>query len=266
MEKTSVSGLTLFFDPRQEDAAELIRNACGQSVRLIQERWGLAVPQDCRVYVMTSWLHFTFHAPPWPWKIWSGLTLPLWAWRAQRIWRYAGGWTQRYGRRRAVGVKPPWLLAMGDWSLGERLFEPEADITQKVRQVTCHELVHAFTAHLRLPVWLREGLAMVTVDYLAGKATVRADTLGMLEGSPGGGQRKRPKPDWEALIGETARGYWTTRYIAETKPEHLRSLLRERHKQRELEEELAQAYGLEAGEFWRIQEKVMSRFGPGETG
>jgi hypothetical protein len=155
---------------------------------------------------------------------------------------------------------------MGDWSLGERLFEPEEDIKQKVRQVTCHELVHAFTAHLRLPIWLREGLAMVTVDHLVGKATVRSDTLGMLEGSPGEGQRKHRTTDWEALVRETVRGYWVTRYIAETKPEHLKSLLRERYKHRELEGELAQAYGLEADEFWRIQEKVMAHFGPGETG
>jgi hypothetical protein len=155
---------------------------------------------------------------------------------------------------------------MGDWSLGERFFEPEEDINQKVQQVTCHELVHAFTAHLRLPVWLREGLAIVTVDHLVGKATVRAETVAMLEESPDEGHGRHRKPDWEALVTETVRGYWTTRYIAETKPQQLKRLLRERHKHRELERELARAYGLEGDEFWRIQEKVMARFGPGGAG
>jgi hypothetical protein len=250
----------LFFDPLEQEAAELIEQACDQSVRLIQESWGLEVPGDCRVYVMTSWLHFAFHAPPWPWKVLSAITLPLWGFRTRRMWKYAGGWVQRYGERRAVGIKPPRLVEAGDWSLGERIFEHVEDINQKVRQVTCHELVHAFTAHLRLPVWLYEGLAMVTVDRLAGKTTVRTETLGMLERSLGLDRKKQRRLDAEALLEEYVRGYWLTRYVAETQSHLLKGLLRERHKHPELERELARAYRLEAEKLWHLEAEVVAHF------
>jgi len=45
----------------------------------------------------------------------------------------------------------------------------------KVQQIACHELVHAFTSHLRLPVWLHEGLAMVTVDRLLQNQSIQGE-------------------------------------------------------------------------------------------
>ena len=85
MEAKSIDGLTLFFDVEQREAAELIGRACEQATQLIQAHWGLDTPVDCRVYVMTSWLRFVLHAPPWPWRILVGITLPL---RSLRISSY----------------------------------------------------------------------------------------------------------------------------------------------------------------------------------
>ena len=106
MESSQVAGLTLFFEADEQEAAELIGQSCAQSVDLIQQLWGLGTPKDCRVYVMTSWLHFMFHSAPWRWRPFVAIFFPLWAPRARKLWRYAGGWAQRYGNRRAVGVKP----------------------------------------------------------------------------------------------------------------------------------------------------------------
>ena len=111
METRSVQGLGLFYDVEESEAAELIGQACAQTVQLIHEYWGLETPEDLRVYVMTSWLHFLFHSPPWPWRILVGAALPFLYFRIHRMWPYVGGWEQRYGQRRAVGVKPPWLMA-----------------------------------------------------------------------------------------------------------------------------------------------------------
>ena len=94
METLKINGLVLFFDASEQDAAKLIGAACEKSVQIIHERWGLDIPEDCRVYVMTSWLRFLFHAPPWPYRILVAATLPLWYFRARKLWALAGGWHQ----------------------------------------------------------------------------------------------------------------------------------------------------------------------------
>jgi hypothetical protein len=266
MQRISVGGLTLWFGAQDLDSVELVRQACAKTERLLHEHWGLDTLEDCRVTIMTSWLGFMFRSAPWPWRLLLGVTLPLWALRAWRIWPIAGGWEQRFGRRRAVGVKPPRLLQRADRRIGERFFVERDNVDEKVQSITCHELTHAFTSHLDLPTWLREGLAMVTVDKFFQEPTVRDDTLEMLElpsetGDLGGRQRLRVG-DEGALLEVYARGYWLTRYIEETQPGRLRDLLAERCPHSELERRIAAAYGKRRATFWdEIDEVLVSYFG-----
>lgn len=265
MESVPVSGLTLFFEAEERDGAESVRQACEKSVRLIHRSWGLETPGDCRVYIMTSWLRAPFQSAPWPWKVLLVLLLPFWAPRARKVWPYAGGWEQQYGDRRTVGVKPTRLITLGDSSIGDRIFVPEEDVTAKVQGVTCHELVHAFSSHLGLPAWLKEGLAMVTVDRFFERATVRHETLEALERSSPetstGGREKLPVGDQDALVYQYVRGYWLTRYLEETRPGLLKGLLSRRYSRDELEGEVATAYGKEREEFWdEIDREIVSHF------
>lgn len=264
MERMSINGLTLFFDAEERDAAELIRQACEKSVRLIHENWGLDTPQDCRVYVMTSWLRFVFHSAPWPRKILLAAFMPLWAFRARKVWPYAGGWERSYGQRRAVGVKPPHLIQLGDRSIGDRIFVKQ-DVDEKVQSITCHELVHAFISHLKLPTWMKEGLAMVTVDRYFEKPTVRKETLEVFEHwshktSPGGNEALRIG-DRDTIMYQYVRGYWLTRYIEDTRPGLLKGLLTRLDHHNELESKIATAYGKKHEEFWgRVDRILVSHF------
>jgi len=264
METRPIKGLTLFFDAKEQQAAELVGDACDQSVVLISELWGLEVPVDCRVYVMTSWQSFLFRSTPWSWRIWLGATLPLRYARLQKLWAMAGGWTQFYGKRRTVGVKPPRLLQTVDNRFRERIFAPR-QVEEWVQHNTCHELVHAFTGHLRLPTWLHEGLAMVTVDRLAGRPTVRAETLEALA-RPATGSRPEEgygqrSIDREGLIYLAVRGYWVTRYLDETQPALLRRRLGRRLPHDVLESTLAAELGMDQKPFWsRIDAMVVSHF------
>ena len=265
MKSMSVDSLTLFFDPDEQDAAQLIAQACRKSVQLIHTLWGLDPLQDCRVYVMTSWSHFALHAAPWHWRVLMGLTAPFWYFRASKMWNYAGGFAQQYGKRRAIGVKPPRLLELSDRSIGDLIFIRGLDVRQQVQHITCHELVHAFAGHLRLPMWLNEGLAMVTVDRYAGRATVKPETIEALDRSSQstspGRYRKLRAGDRDALVYHCVRGYWLTRYIEDTQPELLHDLLSQRYRHRELEHKVATAYGMGYEEFWRsIDGVLVSRF------
>jgi hypothetical protein len=264
METRSIGSLTLYFDAEEKAAAELIGNACERSVELIGELWGLKTPAECRVYVMTSWPLFLFHSAPWPWRIYLAITLPLRYARIQKVWEMAGGWAQRYGQRRVIGIKPPRLLREVDAGLRERVFV-RREVDEWVQHNTCHELVHACSDHLGLPTWLHEGLAMVTVDRFAGKPTVKADTLEALtRQSPG----TRPQEgyggtgvDPDRLLYLAARGYWITRYLTEARPALLRGLLEQRQSHEVLEGTLTAELGMSRDEFWgRIDGIVLAHF------
>jgi hypothetical protein len=268
LESTSIDRLTLYYDPAEQEAAKLIGQACADSVRLIGESWGLDMPADCRVYVMTSWPQFLFHSAPWHWRILLGLSVPLWYGKVNRLWKLAGGWQQQYGRRRAVGVKPPRIRQLADTSIGKRIFIQEDDADKKVRRTTCHELTHAYTAHLRLPMWLNEGIAMVTVDRLAGQPTVQPETVHVLkaasQGAASQGYRQVLRSDADTMVYQVVRGYWLTRYIEDTRPDLLRGLLQQRQPQKVLESKVAAAYEMEMEGFWSgIDSIVASHFGEG---
>jgi len=266
MQTKSVGGLRVIYRADDTEAAAIVEDACLRSIRVISDTWGVPLPGDCRVYVMTSWMRFMFDSAPWPWRLLMVITLPLWFSRTRSLWRYAGGWTQRFGRRTAVGVKPPRLMSTADKSIGERIFIREDDVTKKVRHVTCHELTHAFMAHLRLPSWLNEGLAMVTVDRFFGKPTVRQETLATLGPRSSAG---RPQDsarvnlaDKDTIIRHYVRGYWIARYLAETDLEFIRNLLRMRVSRRELESRIAAKLGVSPKALWtEVDAIVLSHFG-----
>jgi hypothetical protein len=270
METRSIGNLTLHFDAGEEAAAELIGSACERSLDLIRDLWGLEAPEGCRVYVMTSWPRTLFHAAPWPWRIYLAITLPLRYARIQKVWGMAGGWAQRYGQRRVIGIKPPRLLQEVDAGLRERIFVRREE-DEWVQHNACHELVHACSDHLGLPTWLHEGLAMVTVDRFAGRPTVKAETLAALANGPG---ETRPwgrvgvlSADPDALMALAVRGYWITRYLAEVEPGLLKGQLARPQSHEALEGALAAGLGMSGEELRdQIDGLVASHFKGVENG
>jgi hypothetical protein len=264
MESRSIRNLALYFDAEEEVAAELIGDACERSLDLIRDLWGLEAPEDCQVYVMTSWRNFLFASAPLPWRIYLAVTLPLRYGRIQKLWGVAGGWAQRYGQRRVIGIKPPPLLRVVDAGIRKRVFV-RRETDEWVQHNTCHELVHACSDHLRLPAWLHEGLAMVTVDCLAGKPTVKAETLGILADRSHG---TRPQEGYRGLSSDpdsllylAVRGYWITRYLAKKQPVLLRAQLVRRQAVEALEGALAIGMGTDLEGFWsQIDHTVVSQF------
>jgi hypothetical protein len=264
METRAISGITLLFDQSEQDTADLIAGTCAKAVQLIDESWGLKTPADCRIYVMTSWLRFVFHSAPWHWRILLGVLFPLWSLRAKRMWSYAGGWTQRFGRRVVIGVKPPRLLELADRSIGDRIFIQETDAEEKMQHITCHEMTHAFSSHLKLPMWLNEGIAMVTVDRLLEKPTIKQDTLEIIRAWPQKTKsptyREMSRAGGEEIAYQTTRGYWITRYLEEGHPGLLRRTFSGSHSQvgASLEHAVISELGMQPESFWREIDDVIT--------
>jgi hypothetical protein len=269
MDTLSIRNLRLYYQPGEEESADLIADACEKTLDLIHDLWGLKAPDQCRVYVMTSWPRFLFHAAPWHWRIYLALTLPLRFSRIWKLWNIAGGWALRYGPRHAIGIKPARLLEEINPSLRNRVFIRRT-AEDWVRHNTCHELVHASSDHLRLPTWLHEGLAMVTVDCLAGRPTVKPETLDTLEKQAGNVRLQKGTRGLTSSVDEliymAVRGYWITRYLFETESALLREQLTHPQSRSALENELAAGLQIPQGEFMeQIDRRVISHFPAGSS-
>ncbi len=254
--------LRINFEPQDESTAQVIGGACDEVLILARDCWGLAHPLSCQFYVMTSWRGFIFQSAPPFWKLGLAVYYPLWSRRASRMWPYSAGWTQHFGRRIAIGIKPPRLLEISDKSVGALLFVEEKDSVTKIRHLTCHELIHAASAHLHLPAWLNEGLATLSVDRFLGKPTIRDDSLGLLV-------RMQPKarpPSYRAMArlqGATlayhaVRGYWIVSLLEETHPGFLRRLLEARRSAYQIEVQVAECLGIERAKFWQEIDSVVT--------
>ena len=265
MKSRTAAGVTVVINPDEQETVDLIGGACAKAIQLSQELWGLGSPEDCRIYVMTSWLGFVFQSAPWPWRILLGATIPFWCFRARRTWPYSAAWTQRYGKRVAIGVKPPRLLEQSDRSIGVRMFVEEKDMKVNVQHVTCHELVHACSAHLKLPTWLNEGIATVTVDRFLERPTIRQETLEFMRGFlPKGAPptyRELSRMGGEAIAYHGMRGYWLVRYLEEKSPGFLRRMFSLRQDSEAIEQGMIFELGMESGHFWsEIDDLVVDYF------
>ena len=268
IQPVGIEGISVVTDATNKETVRLIQDATSKAAPLIHDLWGLEYPRDCRIYIMKSWLGFTFRAAPWSWRIPLAITLPLWFSRAQRLWPYAGAWTQRFGRRVAIGIKPPSLLETSDRSIGKLMYVPDMDIATKMKMFAFHELTHAFSSHLRLPAWLNEGLAMATVDRCLGMQTIRKDTLELMRGNTFGGQppsyAKQVRLQAEAIAYYAVLGYWIVRYLEEKSPGFLKRLFSGRPNIRRIDKDIALQLGIEPDGFWsRIAPMILAHYDDG---
>ena len=145
------------------------------------------------------------------------------------------------------------------------MFVEEKDVKIKVSHLTCHELTHACSAYLKLPAWLNEGIAAVTVDRLLEKQTIRRDTLELLrkfktkERPPT--YRKLSCMDAETIAYYGVLGYWLVKYQEEVRPGFLKHLFSSLPISREIEIKIAAELGIELEAFWKmIPDMILNRF------
>lgn len=258
--------LDIFYQPIDADACDIAFPVAESTDRLIREIWGVERPKrKCRVYITESGLGFVFRSAPWHLRLWYGLWIPFYWYEIWHAWREAGGWTVGHRRQApAAAIKPPRILERSPSRMG-RLLYPRTSSIDKFRNIVCHELTHAYTVHLRLPLWLNEGLAMLTVDRYFGAAQIRPETLEILGRAvdriePRDYRHRSSMSDY-TIVAHYARGYWTTRYLEETTPDALRGLLRARLPRKIVNERIAQALGMDHKTMWKhLDRRVHSYF------
>ncbi len=250
MNQENIHGIKLVYPESESVDAAVVKSAIQPCVAACREHWGLSTPQAVSVIVMTDWRIFLDTAAPAHWKTLIWLSNRFQAARFDQIWQVAGGWNQSFGKRVAAGVKPARLIASADRRIGEKIFVPEADLSEKVFLVTCHELTHAMSDYLQLPAWLHEGLAMRTADICFDKQTVQEETLTRLRESSFGRITRYQLNDEEALIQLYVRAYWLVRWLESQHLPTLKSWLNRPIKPIALETQLAQTLNLPQPQLW----------------
>ncbi len=265
MKSKTLDGIQLYFGTESEPVVGLFEDTCRRAAPIIRDLWGLKNPPACRVYIMTSWMDFLFHSVGWAGKIAFALTLPLLYLRMKRQWPLIAGWTFQFRNRPTIGVKPPALLAQSDTRIGSQIYLKEQDLEKKVKFALCHELTHAFAAALRLPLWLNEGLAMVTVDHFAQSPTIRPETISLLGRTVvnirPATYRTLMRGNAESIVYNYARSYWIVRFLEDCHPGLIKRLLVKRRSAREIERQVSLALGFPPNQLWmRIDELVTKHF------
>jgi hypothetical protein len=265
--ESQVSGLKVYFRPEDRQDAHAIEQYCLASFAVLEQLWGLKAPLNCRIFVMTDWRSFIFDSATTIQRIRYYLAYPLWVRRIGSMWQYVGGWTLPYRKAPVVGIKPGRLASTSDRTIGRQIFIEQPDPQKKICNITAHELTHAAAAHLSLPAWLNEGLAMRTADAVLGVETVMPETLELIKKTRRGARiwflmnlNWNPRSSQD-LVYRYVRGYWITRYFQQTNPNVLKSILRQRLSRQEIYLRLGKAAGLKGGNFWtQIDRRVYEFF------
>ncbi len=209
------------------ETTSLLREACCQAVDFLPNTWSLNIP-NCYVYVTARWQTIMLEQPP---LLHRSLRRAFFTVRPKRrtlmdrLWTRSAGWFQRYGKVCFIAIKP--LSEFQKMNLANNQLYTPMTYHEKFSNTLFHELTHAFTAHLKLPLWLNEGVALLSAEKALGYGMVKEETLEYLT-TP---QRslnyyQLPKLSNEQFLYQYAKGYWLTRYLQEQHEDVLKQLLR----------------------------------------
>jgi hypothetical protein len=214
-------------EPSRETES-LLGEACCRAVDFLQNSWQFAIP-NCQVYVTPRWQTIYLEQPPLVWKMMYRLGLSILKNRRERLetlWQRSAGWFQRYGKLNFIAIKPLAYFQMVRLEQSP-LYKP-MNAPQKFSNTLVHELTHAFTAHLKLPLWLNEGVALLAAEQALGYGGLREGTLELLHNPRKSiSYFKLPSLAGEDFFYHYAKGYWLTRYLEEKGG--LETLLKKRH-------------------------------------
>ncbi len=250
-----IDEITLIYSKKDEVESKLIGEAIAETVKVLKNTWDLNIPENCKVEIMRSPMKLLFKYNPWWKKIILALFLPLVYPQVLKVWKMAGGWNIPYDDGPVVGIKPAGMLERTEESISNNYISDEKDPDLKIKQVACHELTHAFTAHLKLPMWLNEGLALYAVDLYFNRQTVEANTLRYLSSlrleTPEKRIEQSSRSGIEDILKRISFGYWLVRYLQENKNTVLNDILNEQQDEESIKASISGSLGISEENFWQ---------------
>lgn len=254
----------IYFEEHHGELAGLAHDSMDSIITFNRDQWKLDTPQDMSIYIMTSMMTMLFHPSPMYRKVLLGLSLPLWYGRVKKIWQYSGGWSYPTGKRRVIGVKPPELWPDPLTNFGVKVFADSETDEEKFQWLLCHEAVHAFSYHLRLPLWLNEGIASYSVDLLYQKQTIRPELIQLLEKREEAAEdmnyRKIQSKEKKLLLYHFLRGYFLTRYLHENHGGLIGEIMAHRIPYKEINTKVASVLDIPVDQLWTQVDSILTAY------
>lgn len=223
---TTFCDIHTHMDEPSKETESLLSEACCEAVDFLQSTWSLQKP-NCHVYVTSRWQTIMLEQPP---LLHRNLRKAFFTIRPKRrtlmdnLWARSAGWFQRYGKLCLIAIKP--LSEFQKMNLANNQLYTPMTYKEKFSNTLVHELTHAFTAHLKLPLWLNEGIALLTAEKALGYGIVKRETLEYLTTPQKSlSYYQLPKLSNDKFLYQYAKGYWLTRYLQERHEDVLKQLL-----------------------------------------
>lgn len=185
------------------------------------------------------------------------LLLPIISILKKEVWRYSPAWAMFY----TVFIKTPNHIQKTDKSRFKLLFN-DISSENRLANIVCHELAHIATRDLRLPIWLSEGVSILTAEKYINIQTVKIDTLNYINLTDTLNEfdtiftSKSLKRD----ITIYSKGYWATRFLFENNPNLFYGLLKKQNSERKITKEISAIYQIKGDDFWRSFGRIIYKY------
>jgi len=213
--------------------------------QFVFDEWGIQQQRKYSIFIADDW-HVALH------------NLPLLRLRLKLspnlhkgyndMWSRVRAWALHSTFRSNICIKENFDAEDKKDNPGRIIYDLSTDIYSS-EIVFCHELTHICTQHLRLPHWLEEGIAMLTVDKYFNLQTVSLSTLELLKQHPQHMLTSKikwlEKPSATVIACQYAAGYWLSRYLHELHPDSFKYLLAKPRKEQEIKKHLTEVCGLD---------------------
>lgn len=218
----TIANVEVSYQTHHQDEINIITESLPRIMRYLDNNWKLTLTRKIKVHIMDSWQESIMKSAPYYFKPLVFIQLILSYRKLQKLWCSIGGWGKAYGSNYYVGVKPIDVLTQSLSEKESSIFLEVMNPSEKLSHILCHELTHAYCEIGKLPTWLYEGIAMVSVDNIFSINTVRPESIRLI-------QDITLVEQINSSLKVYVFGYWMTKYLISVEGKTVNELINYRN-------------------------------------
>lgn len=257
--KTKIDGLEVIHKERYLKEVNILKFIFKDIVSLVNKLWGFEKKSKIVVYITKSSTKFIFYTLPTYKKILLLLIFPIWYISTKKHLPRWGGITYKRDNINFIMAKPIEVYSNIESGIGKMVYKRIRKNETIYKISICLCIVDTFSSSFRLPLWIKEGIKIVTIEKIIGKQLVKNDSLFLLKEKTGQTINCitiNEKDNDIMLAYNYVKGYWTVRYLEENYPGFLKETFKE-YKGEEIVEQIRLKLGLNHESFWEKLDELL---------
>ena len=241
MKKEFFKELNINYYKKYEKEKEIIKNNYEKVVNLIEKLWDIDSKRPTiNIYIFISDFKYILCASNWFFIILRfTILLPHWLLRGRKRWKKWRGVSGFQKKEPSILIKP---MEHYNYYTNKNFFKYTNlyldNKKEKIFKSTfCHEIFQVYTHDLKLPAWLKQGLAIITEEYFLDKKMILSKSINLLK------EKHLDELDEKYSTYILIKGYWTVRYLEEKYPDFLKKTIK-KYREEEIVKEIGKKLGL----------------------